>query len=183
MLAQDADISTFCCTDSSSNYNATSNYCSYPTLNSNTPFNLTNGQIIVNRTTGSTVLADNVVNGTAVATVTTTVTATAQGNASNSASHDTSLGVGLGVGLGIPLVLLCAAVSILWRRRRKESLGYQQPGHVDTTTQKSHGAKEQQQMRYEELDNSARPYELRGNTVAELYGDREAELDESTSPK
>lgn len=179
MLAQDTDISTFCCTDSAANYNVSANYCSFPTLNSDTPFNLANGRVIMGRTTGSTVLADRLVNGTAQTTVTTTVTATShiKPQASTHKPDNAALGAGLGVGLGVPLLLLATAVLILWRQRRKELVAYQHAATIPDNRE----VKEQQPMQHRELNGYARPHELRGNAVGELYGVREAELGNSTS--
>ena len=123
----------FCC----SQFNSSDNTCATATRRSYAPFPLEAGQVIFNRTSGSTStdIADAaIVTKTATftvhATATSSVTAAALASPSKSpsvsntslscSSREAAVGAGLGVTLGLALLV---ALGLLWRQRKhKQSL-------------------------------------------------------------
>ena len=126
----------FCC----SPFNPSNNTCAVATKGSYAPFSLEAGQVIFNRTSGST--STNIANPATVtktvrftvhATATNSVTAAALTSLSKSPSFSTTplacssreaaVGAGLGVALGLAVLVTLGLLWLLWRQRKhKQSL-------------------------------------------------------------
>lgn len=107
-----ADISKFCCGEG---YNVTSGDCASENRGSRSPFQIPNGQIISNRSSGST--EANVTS--TVQTMSATVTVTSERQIS-SGSRDAAIGIGVGVPLGT--ILLVVSGFLWWQVRQRRIL-------------------------------------------------------------
>jgi hypothetical protein len=111
LMVDDQGDGLWCC---GVGFNSSSNMCQYTTHSSNTPFNLPEGRVINNRTSGSS--GPNITTSSSIATC--------SPDPGNQSGYKTSGNdnVAIGVGLGVPLAFSLAALAImtvLWWRTRK----------------------------------------------------------------
>lgn len=125
VIGPSADGSGFCCQAS---WNGSA--CAVPNGNSYTPFTIGKGEIINNRTDGSTspntTVASSLSTASCSVAATTTVTAPAD---KASGGHELAIGLGVGLPLGIALI---AALFMLWKQSKSKSGAVSEPQAVQS---------------------------------------------------
>ena len=175
----------FCCSQS----DPFNNTCLIPTKGSSKPFPVNAGQVIFNRTSGST-SPNNTNTETVTVTAAATITATASSAVlasplscpSSSSSKDVAIGAGVGVPLGLAFLI---ALALLWIQRGRMQIltkdvrtweGKYQDS-MNTKTSKLNGTEYQSPHQLEgwtpnELDgqaaSSGRPDEIDGRQVLQM---------------
>ena len=177
----------FCCGD----IDSSSNRCSVSTRGSATPFRVTAGKVIFNRTTGSTlansidVITVTVSSSTLVAATVsstnapltiTTVSSTPPAYTNSPPSSEKSTKVGLGVGLPLGLAFL-GTLALLWRQRTRE-LGARTEARswkekYDELKKEKRGDVTGADGQMHELHESCRPNEIGGRHIYEMVGNEQ----------
>ena len=174
----------FCCGD----IDLSSNQCSVSTRGSTTPFRVTTGKVIYNRTTGSTspnnmdVITVNLSSSTQVTVTVPSTTAPrtittisskplAYANPPPSSKKSTKVGLGVGVPLGLASL---GILGLLWRQRTRE-LGARTEARTwkekyDELKKEKRGDATGVEGQMHELHESWRPNEIAGRPIYEMDG-------------
>lgn len=101
--------------------NSTHGTCESATQGSSSPFEVSVGLVINNRTSGSTAPNDTSAAATIISTSTMTAISTAAANAGTGSASSSKDQAAIGAGVGAPLGLaLLGALAFSWRQRRRE---------------------------------------------------------------
>ena len=123
----------YCCLG----FDVGSGQCFQPTLGASTPFNITPGNVIHDRSTGSaqSVNASQVTASATASSQTSAIGATSSAVYRTDKAHDAAIGAGIGVSLGVSLLAAFVAILILIRQRnksRREVIALQASMHLQS---------------------------------------------------